>query len=53
MTLGLMQSTLSIAQIVAPVVAGLLIEHQFLAAWAWSGGVVCGNGLSLIAAAAR
>jgi MFS transporter, DHA1 family, tetracycline resistance protein len=49
MTIGLMQSTMSVAQIVAPVVAGMLIEHQFLSAWAWSGGVVCGIGLSLIA----
>ena len=53
MTIGLMQSTMSIAQIVAPIVAGTLIEHQFLSAWAWSGGVVCGIGLSLIAAANR
>ena len=53
MTIGLMQSTMSVAQIVAPVVAGMMIEHQFLSAWAWSGGVVCGIGLSLIAAANR
>jgi multidrug resistance protein len=53
MTIGLMQSTMSIAQIVAPVVAGTLIQHQFLGMWAWSGGLICGLGLSLIAAANR
>jgi predicted MFS family arabinose efflux permease len=53
MTIGLMQSTMSIAQIVAPVVAGTLIEHQFLSTWAWAGGLICGIGLSLIAAATR
>ncbi len=53
MTIGLMQSTMSIAQIVAPVVAGTLIQHQFLGTWAWSGGLVCGIGLSLIAVASR
>ena len=53
MTMGLMQSTMSIAQIVAPVVAGTLIGHQFLGTWAWAGGLICGIGLSLIAAATR
>jgi len=53
LTIGLMQSTMSIAQIVAPVVAGTLIQHQFLGIWAWSGGLVCGIGLSLIAVASR
>jgi multidrug resistance protein len=53
MTIGLMQSTMSVAQIVAPVVAGTLIEHQFLGTWAWAGGLVCGIGLSLIVAATR
>ena len=51
MVIGLMQSLMSVGQIVAPVVAGLLIEHQFLTAWAWTGGIVCGIGLSLIAIA--
>jgi MFS transporter, DHA1 family, tetracycline resistance protein len=53
MTIGLMQSTMSIAQIVAPMVGAMLIQHQFLGTWAWSGGLVCGIGLSLIAAANR
>ena len=51
MTIGLMQSTMSIAQIVAPVVGATMIQHQFLSTWAWSGGIVCAIGLSLIAAA--
>jgi MFS family permease len=50
MTIGLMQSTMSIAQIVAPVVGATMIQHQFLSTWAWAGGIVCGIGLSLIAA---
>ena len=33
--LGLTQSLTSMASIVAPIVAGLLIEHQHLTAWAW------------------
>ena len=49
MVIGLMQSLMSVGQIIAPVVAGLLIEHNLLTAWAWSGGLVCGIGLSLIA----
>jgi len=51
MVIGLMQSLMSIAQIVAPVFAGILIQHQFLSTWAWAGGLVCGIGLSLIASA--
>jgi DHA1 family tetracycline resistance protein-like MFS transporter len=48
MVIGLMQSLMSVGQIVAPLVGGLLIEHQFLTAWAWAGGLVCAVGLSLI-----
>jgi MFS family permease len=33
--LGVTQSMTSMAAIVAPVAAGLLIEHGYLAAWAW------------------
>jgi multidrug resistance protein len=51
MVIGLMQSLMSIAQIVAPVFAGILIQNHFLGTWAWAGGLVCGIGLSLIASA--
>ena len=51
MVIGLMQSLMSITQIVAPICAGILIQNQFLGTWAWTGGLVCGVGLSLIAAA--
>jgi MFS family permease len=51
MAIGLTQSLMSIAQIVAPVVAGVLIQHHFLSTWAWTGTIVCGIGLSLIAIA--
>jgi len=51
MVIGLMQSLTSIAQIVAPIFAGVLIQNHFLSTWAWAGGLVCGVGLSLIAAA--
>jgi MFS family permease len=34
--LGLTQSLMSLASIVAPVLAGVLIEHQHLSLWAWS-----------------
>lgn len=50
MAIGLMQSMMAISQIIAPIVGGVLIEHNFLATWAWSGGLVCAIGLSLIAA---
>jgi MFS family permease len=33
--LGITQSLMSMASIVSPIVAGLLIEHQMLTAWAW------------------
>jgi multidrug resistance protein len=49
MTIGLMQSLMSVAQIIAPVVGGILIQNQFLSTWAWAGTLVCGIGLSLIA----
>lgn len=50
MAIGLMQSLMSVSQIVAPVIAGLLIQHHFLSTWAWTGGLVCAIGFSLIAA---
>jgi len=51
MVIGLMQSLMSIAQIVAPFIAGALIQHHLLSTWAWAGALVCGVGLSLIATA--
>lgn len=51
MAIGLMQSMMSVSQITAPVVGGVLIGHNFLSTWAWAGGLVCAVGLSLIAAA--
>jgi MFS transporter, DHA1 family, tetracycline resistance protein len=51
MAIGLTQSLMSIAQIIAPVIAGTLIQHQFLSTWAWAGTVICGIGLSLLAVA--
>ncbi len=51
MVMGLMQSLMSISQIVAPFIAGLLIQNQLLSAWAWAGAAVCGIGISLIATA--
>jgi len=50
MVIGLMQSLMSIAQIIAPVIAGLLIQKQYLSTWALAGTVVCAVGWSLIAA---
>ena len=33
--LGVSQALMSMASVVIPVVSGLLIEHNMLAAWAW------------------
>jgi len=49
LVIGLMQSLMSISQIVAPVIAGLLIQSQFLSMWALAGSLVCVIGWSLIA----
>jgi multidrug resistance protein len=49
MVIGLMQSLMSIAQIVAPVIAGFLIQAQFLAVWALAGTVFCAVGWAFIA----
>jgi multidrug resistance protein len=49
--IGLMQSLMSISQIVAPVIAGFLIQNQFLSMWAWAGTIICAVALSLMAAA--
>src|SRR5207253_9467525 len=50
MVIGLMQSLMSVAQIVAPVVAGFLIQKQHLTMWAVAGSIFCVVGWSLIAA---
>ncbi len=51
MVIGLMQSLMSIAQIVAPVIAGLLIQNQLLSIWALAASAFCVIGWSLIAIA--
>jgi MFS transporter, DHA1 family, tetracycline resistance protein len=43
--IGLTQSLTSVAQIVAPVIAGLLIDHQYLTIWAIWAGLLSGLGL--------
>ena len=50
MVIGIMQSLMSVAQIVAPIVAGLLIQTQHLTMWALAGSIFCAVGWSLIAA---
>jgi multidrug resistance protein len=49
MVIGIMQSLMSVAQIVAPIIAGFLIEGQLLAAWALAGSVFCAAGWAFIA----
>jgi len=49
MVIGLMQSLMSISQIVAPVIAGFLIQTQFLSTWAIAGCVCSIIGWTLIA----
>jgi MFS family permease len=46
--IGLMQSLMSIAQIVAPVIAGFLIQTQFLSTWAIAGTLFCAIGWALV-----
>jgi multidrug resistance protein len=50
MVMGIMQSLMSIAQIVAPVIAGLLIQAHFLSMWAVAGTLFCAVGWACIAA---
>jgi hypothetical protein len=47
MVIGLMQSLMAIAQIVAPVMAGFLIQSEFLSTWAFAGTIFCVAGWSL------
>jgi MFS family permease len=45
--LGLTQSLMSVASIVAPIIAGVLIERRLLTIWAWLPAVVAAVGLFL------
>jgi MFS family permease len=47
LVLGIAQSLMSVAQITAPLLAGLLIDHQQLAAWALLAGAAALVGLLL------
>jgi MFS transporter, DHA1 family, tetracycline resistance protein len=49
MVIGLMQVLMSVAQIVAPLICGFLIQGHFLSTWALAGSVFCAIGWSLIA----
>ena len=49
MVMGIMQSLMSVSQILAPVIAGLLIQTQFLSTWAFAGSLFCAIGWALIA----
>ena len=48
MVIGQMQSLMSIAQIIAPAIAGALIQAQLLSMWAIAGSVFCLIGWALI-----
>jgi MFS family permease len=43
--IGLTQSLMSVAQITAPVVSGVLIDHRFLTTWGIWAGVLAGLAL--------
>jgi MFS family permease len=43
--LGLTQSLMSVSQIIAPVIAGYLIDRQLLTTWALVGAAVSGVGI--------
>ena len=45
--LGITQSLMSMASIVSPIVAGLLIQHQMLTAWAWVAAGLAAIGVAL------
>jgi len=48
MVLGLMQTLMALAQIVAPVIAGFLIQGQLLATWAFAGSIFCAAGWAFV-----
>jgi len=48
MIIGMMQSLMSISQIIAPIIAGFLIQSQFLSTWAFAGSIFCAVGWALI-----
>jgi multidrug resistance protein len=48
MVIGMMQSLMSISQIVAPVIGGFLIQARFLSAWAFAGSIFSAVGWALI-----
>ena len=45
--LGITQSLMSMASIVSPIVAGLMIEHQMLTGWAWATAGLAAIGVAL------
>jgi MFS family permease len=45
--LGITQSLMSMASIVSPIVAGLLIQHRMLTAWAWVAAGLAAIGVAL------
>ena len=47
LVLGITQSLMSVAQIIAPLLTGFLIGHQMIGAWAWMAAVAAGIGLLL------
>jgi MFS family permease len=47
MVLGITQSLMSMASIVAPIASGLLIQHRMLAEWAWVASALAGVGVVL------
>ncbi|MEO7142416.1 MAG: hypothetical protein ABI165_02835, partial [Bryobacteraceae bacterium] len=51
--LGLTQSLTSVAQIVAPSLAGFLIDRQWLAAWALTAAAATGAGMFVRSAKRR
>ena len=46
--MGLMQSLMSIAQVTAPVISGVLIERHLLSSWAWMGAAFSAAGWAVL-----
>jgi MFS family permease len=51
--LGITQSLMSLASVVSPIVAGLLIQHQMLTVWAWVAAGLAAMGVTLAPKAVR